>query len=58
MNSSEEEQDRIIRGKSVHDTIMEEEEESEDFQMVDRVQDDKSDKRKCKRVFQNLHNVP
>nr|XP_022312812.1 R3H domain-containing protein 4-like [Crassostrea virginica] len=46
VNSSEEEQDRIIRGKSVHDTIMEEEEESEDFQMVDRVQDDKSDKRK------------
>ena len=58
MNSSEEEQDRIIRGKSVPDTIMEEEGESEDFQMVDRVQDDKSDKRKCKRVFQNLQNVP
>lgn len=45
VNSSEEEQERIISGRSVPYTILEEEEE-EDFLMVDETQDDKTDKRK------------
>lgn len=50
VNSSEEEQERIISGRSLPDTILEEEEEGEEgFQMVDRMQGDKTDKRKCKR---------
>uniref|UniRef100_A0A8W8K0R6 R3H-associated N-terminal domain-containing protein n=1 Tax=Magallana gigas TaxID=29159 RepID=A0A8W8K0R6_MAGGI len=47
VNSSEEEQERIISGRSLPDTILEEEEEGEEgFQMVDRMQGDKTDKRK------------
>lgn len=46
VNSSEEEQERIISGRSLPDTILEEEEGGEDFHMVDGMQDDKTDKRK------------
>lgn len=47
VNSSEEEQERIISGRSLPDTILEEEEEGEEgFQMVNRMQGDKTDKRK------------
>lgn len=53
MNSSEEEQERIISGRSLPDTILEEEEGGEDFHMVDGMQDDKTDKRKCKRKLRN-----
>lgn len=53
VNSSEEEQERIISGRSLPDTILEEEEGGEDFHMVDGMQDDKTDKRKCKRKLRN-----
>ncbi|XP_062620516.1 R3H domain-containing protein 4-like [Saccostrea cucullata] len=47
VNSSEEEQERIISGRSIPETITEEEEEVEgDFQMVERTTENTTDKRK------------
>ncbi|XP_048760634.1 R3H domain-containing protein 4-like [Ostrea edulis] len=46
VNSSEEEQDRIISGRSVPETILEEEEVEEDFHMVGRITEDSRDNRK------------
>lgn len=51
VNSSEEEQDRIISGRSVPETILEEEEVEEDFHMVGRITEDSRDNRKCKWKF-------
>jgi hypothetical protein len=53
VNSSEEEQERIISGRSVPETILEEEEvEEEGFHVVGGFAEDSNDKRKCK--YRNL----